>query len=64
MKAPQLQVSTFDWVRAERTYNLCEVLFKVLKVGFFHAVDTYIQIRYPLGFQDERIVVPHGPLKS
>uniref|UniRef100_A0A2K5MJ83 Syntrophin gamma 2 n=1 Tax=Cercocebus atys TaxID=9531 RepID=A0A2K5MJ83_CERAT len=24
-------VSTFDWVRAERTYHLCEVLFKVHK---------------------------------
>ncbi|XP_011919419.1 PREDICTED: gamma-2-syntrophin [Cercocebus atys] len=25
-------VSTFDWVRAERTYHLCEVLFKVHKI--------------------------------
>lgn len=28
-----LQVSTRDWVRAETTYDLCEVLFKVDKVS-------------------------------
>jgi hypothetical protein len=28
-----LQVSTLDWACAERVYNLCEVLFKVHKVG-------------------------------
>ena len=27
------QVSTLDWVRAEKTYHLCEVLFKVHKVS-------------------------------
>lgn len=27
-------MSTLDWVRAEKIYNLCEVLFKIHKVGF------------------------------
>lgn len=36
-----LQVSTLDWVRAEKMYNLCEVLFKVHKVGH-QQVTEYI----------------------
>lgn len=37
-----LQVSTLDWVRAEKIYNLCEVLFKVHKVG--HQIITEYMI--------------------
>ncbi|XP_070589029.1 gamma-2-syntrophin isoform X2 [Erythrolamprus reginae] len=32
-------VSTLDWVRAEKTYNLCEVLFKIHKMKY---LQTYI----------------------
>uniref|UniRef100_A0A2K5MJ93 Syntrophin gamma 2 n=1 Tax=Cercocebus atys TaxID=9531 RepID=A0A2K5MJ93_CERAT len=47
-------VSTFDWVRAERTYHLCEVLFKVHKVGIFFlllAEDWLVATNLLLGFQ-------------
>lgn len=37
-----LQVSTLDWVRAEKTYNLCEVLFKLHKVGILCTIDAFI----------------------
>ncbi|XP_073868585.1 gamma-2-syntrophin isoform X8 [Macaca fascicularis] len=43
-------VSTFDWVRAERTYHLCEVLFKVHK--FWLAEDCWLQANLYLGLQD------------
>uniref|UniRef100_A0A2K6SQU4 Syntrophin gamma 2 n=1 Tax=Saimiri boliviensis boliviensis TaxID=39432 RepID=A0A2K6SQU4_SAIBB len=43
-------VSTFDWVRAERTYNLCEVLFKVHK--FWLTGDCWLQANLYLGLQD------------
>ncbi|XP_017369526.1 gamma-2-syntrophin [Cebus imitator] len=43
-------VSTFDWVRAERTYNLCEVLFKVHK--FWLTGDCCLQANLYLGLQD------------
>ncbi|XP_033032585.1 gamma-2-syntrophin isoform X1 [Trachypithecus francoisi] len=43
-------VSTFDWVRAERTYHLCEVLFKVHK--FWLTEDCGLQANLYLGLQD------------
>ncbi|KAI2522240.1 gamma-2-syntrophin [Homo sapiens] len=43
-------VSTFDWVRAERTYHLCEVLFKVHK--FWLTEDCWLQANLYLGLQD------------
>uniref|UniRef100_A0A670IX65 Syntrophin C-terminal PH domain-containing protein n=1 Tax=Podarcis muralis TaxID=64176 RepID=A0A670IX65_PODMU len=46
-----LQVSTLDWVRAEKTYNLCEVLFKV------HKVDYELEDQRPYCFS---VVVGHG----
>ncbi|XP_007469321.1 PREDICTED: gamma-2-syntrophin [Lipotes vexillifer] len=43
-------VSTLDWVRAEKTYNLCEVLFKVHK--FWLPDDCWAQASLCLGLQD------------
>ncbi|KAM9201479.1 gamma-2-syntrophin [Dugong dugon] len=43
-------VSTLDWVRAEKIYNLCEVLFKVHK--FWLADDCWLQANLYLGLQD------------
>ncbi|XP_049551858.1 gamma-2-syntrophin [Orcinus orca] len=43
-------VSTLDWVRAEKTYNLCEVLFKVHK--FWLPDDCWAQTSLCLGLQD------------
>lgn len=37
-----LQVSTLDWGRAEETYNLCEVLFKLHKVGVLRTGDAFV----------------------
>ncbi|XP_063569877.1 gamma-2-syntrophin isoform X2 [Pongo abelii] len=48
--SPSDQVSTFDWVRAERTYHLCEVLFKVHK--FWLTEDCWLQANLYLGLQD------------
>ncbi|XP_077912011.1 gamma-2-syntrophin isoform X4 [Halichoerus grypus] len=43
-------VSTLDWVQAEKTYNLCEVLFKLHK--FWLAEDYWLHADFGLG--------PHG----
>ncbi|XP_059798306.1 gamma-2-syntrophin isoform X2 [Balaenoptera ricei] len=43
-------VSTLDWVRAEKTYNLCEVLLKVHK--FWLPDDCWAQASLCLGLQD------------
>ncbi|XP_028352639.1 gamma-2-syntrophin isoform X3 [Physeter macrocephalus] len=43
-------VSTLDWVRAEKTYNLCEVLFKVHK--FWLPDECWAQASLCLGLQD------------
>ncbi|XP_077009160.1 gamma-2-syntrophin isoform X2 [Tamandua tetradactyla] len=43
-------VSTLDWVRAEKIYNLCEVLFKVHK--FWLTDDCWFQANLYLGLQD------------
>ncbi|XP_030742562.1 gamma-2-syntrophin [Echinops telfairi] len=43
-------VSTLDWVRAEKLYNLCEVLFKVHK--FWLTDDCWLQANLYLGLQD------------
>ncbi|XP_070651551.1 gamma-2-syntrophin [Bos indicus] len=48
-------VSTLDWVRAEKTYHLCEVLFKVHKFKV-HKLwlpdDCWAQASLSLGLQD------------
>ncbi|XP_042838541.1 gamma-2-syntrophin isoform X2 [Panthera tigris] len=59
-------VSTLDWVRAEKTYNLCEVLFKLHKLwladdGWLHE-DCHLG---PPGFAPQRpfsfsVLVGHG----
>ncbi|XP_012666041.1 gamma-2-syntrophin [Otolemur garnettii] len=61
-------VSTSDWVRAERIYNLCEVLFQVHK--FWLTDDCWLQANLYLGlhnldFEDQRpycfsITAGHG----
>ncbi|XP_049758557.1 gamma-2-syntrophin isoform X5 [Elephas maximus indicus] len=43
-------VSTLDWIRAEKIYNLCEVLFKVHK--FWLTDDCWLQANLYLGLQD------------
>ncbi|XP_029396417.1 gamma-2-syntrophin isoform X6 [Mus pahari] len=43
-------VSTLDWGRAERAYNLCEVLFKVHK--FWLSDNYWLQANLYLGLQD------------
>nr|XP_034370087.1 gamma-2-syntrophin isoform X1 [Arvicanthis niloticus] len=43
-------VSTLDWGRAERAYNLCEVLFKVHK--FWLSDNYWLQANFYLGLQD------------
>ncbi|XP_055234660.2 gamma-2-syntrophin isoform X8 [Gorilla gorilla gorilla] len=43
-------VSTFNWVQAERTYHLCEVLFRVHK--FWLTEDCWLQANLYLGLQD------------
>ncbi|KAM4694145.1 gamma-2-syntrophin [Discoglossus pictus] len=47
-------VSTLDWVRAEKMYNLCEVLFKISKV--WPADEIWIQENLYLNFnQNEEL---------
>ncbi|XP_049758561.1 gamma-2-syntrophin isoform X9 [Elephas maximus indicus] len=48
--SPCDQVSTLDWIRAEKIYNLCEVLFKVHK--FWLTDDCWLQANLYLGLQD------------
>eukprot|EP00073_Rattus_norvegicus_P024857 XP_006240030.1 PREDICTED: gamma-2-syntrophin isoform X3 [Rattus norvegicus] len=48
--SPCDQVSTLDWGRAERAYNLCEVLFKVHK--FWLSDNYWLQANLYLGLQD------------
>ncbi|MEJ1287348.1 syntrophin gamma 2 [Cricetulus griseus] len=43
-------VSTLDWGRAERAYNLCEVLFKVHK--FWLSDNYWLQANFYLGLHD------------
>ncbi|XP_016054685.1 PREDICTED: gamma-2-syntrophin [Miniopterus natalensis] len=49
-------VSTLDWVRAEKTYNLCEVLFKVHE--FWPTGDCWPQTHLCLGLQDPDVEDP------
>ncbi|XP_064360247.1 gamma-2-syntrophin-like [Dromaius novaehollandiae] len=62
-------VSTLDWVRAEKIYNLCEVLFKIHKLWL--ADDCWLQANLYLGIhqdydlEDQRpycfsVMVGHG----
>ncbi|XP_043841209.1 gamma-2-syntrophin [Dromiciops gliroides] len=44
-------VSTLDWVRAEKIYNLCEVLFKVHKLWL--ADDYWLQANFYLGLHQD-----------
>ncbi|XP_078503625.1 gamma-2-syntrophin [Lissotriton helveticus] len=44
-------VSTLDWVRAEKIYNLCEVLFKVHKVCL--AEESWLQANVYLNLQQD-----------
>uniref|UniRef100_A0A5F8H8Y9 Syntrophin gamma 2 n=1 Tax=Monodelphis domestica TaxID=13616 RepID=A0A5F8H8Y9_MONDO len=44
-------VSTLDWVRAEKIYNLCEVLFKVHKLWL--ADDCWLQANFYLGLHQD-----------
>ncbi|XP_019393694.1 PREDICTED: gamma-2-syntrophin [Crocodylus porosus] len=44
-------VSTLDWVRAEKIYNLCEVLFKVHKLWL--ADDCWLQAKLYLGIHQD-----------
>nr|XP_020755683.1 gamma-2-syntrophin [Odocoileus virginianus texanus] len=43
-------VSPLDWVQAEKTYHLCEVLFKVHKLWL--PGDRWAQVSLPLGLRD------------
>lgn len=52
-----LQVSTLDWVQAEKTYNLCEVLFKLHKVGILRTWDAFIKIGCAFGFKESIEIV-------
>ncbi|XP_068135206.1 gamma-2-syntrophin [Hyperolius riggenbachi] len=51
-------VSTLDWVRAEKMYNLCEVLFKVSKVWPADEIwiqeNLYLNINQSEDFDDQR----------
>ncbi|XP_069584101.1 gamma-2-syntrophin [Ranitomeya imitator] len=62
-------VSTLDWARAEKMYNLCEVLFKVSKVWPADEIwiqeNLYLNINQSEDFEDQRpycfnILVGHG----
>nr|XP_020821538.1 gamma-2-syntrophin isoform X4 [Phascolarctos cinereus] len=44
-------VSTLDWVRAEKIYNLCEVLFKVHKLWLTD--DYWLQANFYLGLHQD-----------
>ncbi|XP_072266196.1 gamma-2-syntrophin [Pyxicephalus adspersus] len=51
-------VSTLDWVRAEKMYNLCEVLFKVSKVWPADEIwiqeNLYLNISQSEDFEEQR----------
>lgn len=51
-------VSTLDWVRAEKMYNLCEVLFKVSKVWPADEIwiqeNLYLNINQSEDFEEQR----------
>ncbi|KAM3855306.1 gamma-2-syntrophin [Vipera latastei] len=62
-------VSTLDWIRAEKTYNLCEVLFKIHKLWLNN--DCWLQANLYLGIHQDyelenqrpycfSVVVGHG----
>uniref|UniRef100_A0A8D0BJ53 Syntrophin gamma 2 n=1 Tax=Salvator merianae TaxID=96440 RepID=A0A8D0BJ53_SALMN len=62
-------VSTLDWVRAEKIYNLCEVLFKVHKLWLnddcWLQANLYLGIHQDYELEDQRpycfsVVVGHG----
>ncbi|KAM6459486.1 gamma-2-syntrophin isoform 6-T9 [Liasis olivaceus] len=44
-------VSTLDWIRAENTYNLCEVLFKIHKLWLNN--DCWLQANLYLGIHQD-----------
>ncbi|XP_007431247.1 gamma-2-syntrophin, partial [Python bivittatus] len=44
-------VSTLDWIRAEKTYNLCEVLFKIHKLWLNN--DCWLQANLYLGIHQD-----------
>nr|XP_056712421.1 gamma-2-syntrophin isoform X4 [Euleptes europaea] len=67
--SPSDQVSTLDWVRAEKIYNLCEVLFKVHKLWLnddcWLQANLYLGIHQDYELEDQRpycfsVVVGHG----
>ncbi|NXJ13977.1 SNTG2 protein, partial [Odontophorus gujanensis] len=62
-------VSTLDWVRAEKMYNLCEVLFKIHKLWLaddcWLQANLYFGIHQDFDFEDHRpycfsVMVGHG----
>uniref|UniRef100_A0A8C6XK31 Syntrophin gamma 2 n=1 Tax=Naja naja TaxID=35670 RepID=A0A8C6XK31_NAJNA len=62
-------VSTLDWIRAEKTYNLCEVLFKIHKLWLNNdcwlQANLYLGIHQDYELEDQRpycfsVVVGHG----
>ncbi|XP_053142017.1 gamma-2-syntrophin isoform X7 [Hemicordylus capensis] len=62
-------VSTLDWVRAEKIYNLCEVLFKIHKLWLnddcWLQANLYLGINQDYELEDQRpycfsVVVGHG----
>uniref|UniRef100_A0A8C2T749 Syntrophin gamma 2 n=1 Tax=Coturnix japonica TaxID=93934 RepID=A0A8C2T749_COTJA len=62
-------VSTLDWVRAEKMYNLCEVLFKIHKLWLaddcWLQANLYFGIHQDFNFEDHRpycfsVMVGHG----
>uniref|UniRef100_A0A8D0HL16 Syntrophin gamma 2 n=1 Tax=Sphenodon punctatus TaxID=8508 RepID=A0A8D0HL16_SPHPU len=64
-----LQVSTLDWVRAEKIYNICEVLFKVHKHWLtddcWLQANLYLGIHQDYELEDQRpycfsVMVGHG----
>uniref|UniRef100_A0A8B9ZHC2 Syntrophin gamma 2 n=1 Tax=Anas platyrhynchos TaxID=8839 RepID=A0A8B9ZHC2_ANAPL len=52
-------VSTLDWVRAEKIYNLCEVLFKIHKLWL--ADDCWLQANLYLGIHQDFDLEDHRP---
>ncbi|MEE6476694.1 hypothetical protein FKM82_011183 [Ascaphus truei] len=57
LKSPP--VSTLDWVRAEKMYNLCEVLFKVSKV--WPADEIWIQENIYLSVNQNEVLDDQRP---
>ncbi|XP_057165241.1 gamma-2-syntrophin isoform X3 [Ursus arctos] len=59
-------VSTLDWVQAEKTYNLCEVLFKLHKLWLSEDCWLHTDLGLgPHGFEDPQpycfsVLVSHG----